>query len=321
MAYAARLVKPFQAGRAAELLARAERAWGFRQRHREDPTYRWSTGARLFAAGQLYLATGQASYHEVFKEEAAQVFGLDGRKSAWPAQYHGVYYNLDTVAKGAVFTHYFASYLFAEGAVRDERILQVARAAILQKADEYLRKMSPEGFATLSTGSWGASTGVGRYGDFLIHAWRLTNQNKYRDAGALLADWALGANPAGWCFTTGLGSRPPYNPLQLDSYFQLSKGLGPVPGLVIYGVTDPPGRAPYIQAVTRHLYPTMKDLPPARRVTDGWSVVEQNEFTIWETMAPNAFLHACLAPEQPRQGRLFPWSGVRLPGGYPQPSR
>jgi len=102
---------------------------------------------------------------------------------------------------------------------------------------------------------------VGRYGDFFIHAWRLTGEEKYRDAAVRLVDWALGANPAGWCFTTGLGSRPPYNPLHLDSYFHLSSGLGPAPGLVIYGVTDPPGGSPYIKAVTQHLHPRWTSSP------------------------------------------------------------
>ncbi|MBN1420266.1 MAG: beta-propeller fold lactonase family protein, partial [Planctomycetes bacterium] len=321
MAYAARLVEPFDAARAAGLLAGAEKAWGFFERHRDDPAYRWSTGARLFASAQLYLATARTTYHDVFKREAAEIFELDGRKSAWPAQYHGTYFNLDTIAKGAVFTHYFAGYLFAKGLDRDERIVAAARAAVIRKADEQRKGMSPDGFATLSTAGWGASTGVGRYGDFLIHAWRLTGEDEYRDAAARLADWALGANPVGWCFTTGLGSRPPYNPLHLDSYVHLSEGLGPAPGIVIYGVTGPPGGSPYVKAVTQHLHPSMDELPPARRVTDGWSVVAQNEFTVWETMAPNAFLHACLAPEKPLRGRLLPWSGVRLPGGYPAPIR
>jgi len=319
MACAARLVEPFDRSRAAELLGEAERAWGFHERHRDDPAYPWSPGARLFAACQLYLATGKGAYHASFREDAATIFELDGRKSAWPAQYHGVYYNMETIAKGAVFTHYFSGYLLPGKAPRDGRIVEAARAAVIGKADEALRKMSAGGFATLSTGSWGLSTGVGRTGDFLIHAWRLTGDARYRDGAARLADWALGANPSGWCFTTGLGSRPPHNPLHLDSYLHLSR-LGPAPGLVIYGITEPPGGAPYIRVVTDRLHPSMAERPPARRVTDGWSVVPQQEFTVWETMAPNAFLHACLAPEKPLKGKLLPWSGVRLPGGYPPPA-
>jgi endoglucanase len=321
MAYAARLVKPFDAARAAALLNRARSAWDFHEKHQADPAFRWSPGALLFAAGQLYLATGEARYHEVFRQQARKVFDLDGQKSAWPAQYHGIYFNLETVGQGAVFTHYFASYLLDNERAKDAVLVQALRAAVLRKADETLKKISGDGFATVSTGSWGASTGVGRYGDFLIHAWRLTGEPRYLDGAERLADWVLGANPLGRCFTSGLGSHPPLNPLQLDSYSHLRDGLGPVPGLVIYGITDPPGMAPYVRVVTQHLHPAMEQRPPARRFTDGWSVVAQNEFTVWETLAPNTFLHACLAPASPRKGRLLPYSGVRLPGGYPALNR
>ncbi len=307
MAYAARLVQPFDQVRSSALLTRSKRAWAFYQQHRADPAYTWSRGALLFASCQLYAATGGEDFHTIFKEQARYFFGLDGQKPSWPAEYHGVYFNLETIEKGAAFTHYFASYLLQEKLQADPLIRDAARAAILRKANEQLSKLSGEGFATISTGSWGASTGVGRYGDFLIHAWRLTGDVKYRDAAGRLADWALGANPAGWCFTSGLGSRPPNNPLQLDSYPYLVKGQGAAPGLVIYGITDPPGAGGYIKAVTQHMHPSMEQLPPARRITDGWSVVAQNEFTVWETMAPNAFLHACLAPDRPLKGRLAPW--------------
>lgn len=318
MAYAARLVQPFDPSRAAGLRVRAQRAWDFYEKHSTDAAYRWSPGALLFASGQLYLVTGEARYHAMFQQQARYFFELDGNRSAWPAQYHGTYFNLETIAQGAIFTHYFASYLLETNRPTDPAIVRAARQAVLRKADETLKKISGDGFATVSTGSWGASTGVGRYGDFLIHAYRLTSEPRYLEGAMRLADWALGVNPLGRCFTSGLGSSPPWNPLQLDSYFHIQAGRGPVPGLVIYGITEPPGAAPYVKVVTQHLHPGMAHLPPARRFTDGWSVVEQNEFTVWETMAPNAFLHACLAPDAPRQGRLFPYSGGRLPGGYPR---
>lgn len=308
MAYASRMVRPFDAARADGLLSRAKKAWEFYEHHRDDAAYRWSPGSLLFASGQLYLATGEDRYHDMFKQQARYFFDLDGQKSKWPAQYHGTYFNLDTIDKGAAFTHYFISYALDTTRPKDAIIVKAIRDAIVRKADDVLKKMSPDGFATVSTGSWGQSTGVGRYGDFLIHAQRLTGDEKYHQAALRLADWVLGANPLGRCFTTGLGSTPPLNPLQLDSFAHLRTALGPVPGLVIYGITDPPGGMPYIKTVTQHLYPAIAQRPAAMRFTDGWSVVEQNEFTVWETMAPNAFLHACLAPEVPQKGRSMPWS-------------
>lgn len=62
----------------------------------------------------------------------------------------------------------------------------------------------------------------------------------------------------------------------------------------------------------------MDATPLLRRYTDGWSVVMQNEFTVWETMAPSAFLHACLAPDKPQRGTVLPVGEIRIPGGYPK---
>jgi endoglucanase len=311
MACASRLVAPHDAKRATELLRHARSAWSFYEQHANDPAFQWSTGALLFAGDQLYLATGEAKFHEVFLAKARIVFELDGQKSKWPAQYQGSYFNLETIDRGAVFTHYFVSYLLDRTREKDAGVIKAAREAILRQANELLPKCQGHGFATISTGAWGAATGVGRYGDFLIHAWRLTGETKYRDAAVRLADWALGANPPGWCFTTGLGHRPPENPLHLDSYAHLSR-RGPVPGLVIYGYGEPSAAAPHMAAVLAHLHPSWKEIPAARRVCDGWSLVVLNEFTVWETLAPNAFLHACLAPEKPLSGQLLPFSRGRI---------
>jgi hypothetical protein len=301
----------------------ARRSWSLKRRgrgsfyeeHREDKLYQWTHGALLFASCQLYLTTGEAKYHQVFKEEARYAFEMDGQKSKWPAQYNGVSFNLTGIDQGAIFTHYFASYLLDTVHEKDGAIEAAGRDAILRKAKEVLSKLEGDGFATMSTGAWGAATGVGRYGDFLIHAWRLSGDVSCRDAAVRLADWALGANAPGWCFTTGLGSRPPCNPLHLDSYYHLQE-RGPAPGLVVYGFAELGMGAPHVRAVLQHLYPEWKQLPAARRVCDGWSLVELNEFTVWEAMAPNAFLHACLAPEKPLKGRLLPFSGIKIPGGY-----
>jgi endoglucanase len=306
MGYAARMIRPFNAARADELLSRAKKAWAFHEQHRQGAAFQWSRGAILFAACQLYLATGEQRYHDEFKRQARYFFDLDAQKSKWPAQYAGIYFNLDTIDKGAAFTHYFISYVLDTTREKDPAIVKAIGDAIVRKADDIMKKMSPEGFATISPGSWGASTGVGRYGDFLIHAHRLTGDDRYRQAAMRLADWALGANPLGRCFTTGLGASPPTSPLHLDSYAHMRTPLGPAPGIVIYGITEPPGAGPYVKAVTQHLYPPMEQRPPAMRFTDGWSVVIQNEFTVWETMAPNAFLHACLAPAKPIKGRAMP---------------
>jgi endoglucanase len=318
MAYAARLVRPFDAKRADELVDRARRAWGFYAGNRENPKFAWTAGARLYAACQLYLATGEAAFHAEMREPAELVFGLNGRKSKWPAEYKGHLANLNYVNEGMVFTHFFAGYLLEPKLAKDAELEKPMKAAVLRQADEILRATEQKGFVIYKLGDWGMSTATGRYADYLLNAFRLTGEQRYYDGASLLADWQLGANPAGRCFTSGLGYRPPYNPLHLDSFDTIRRGLGPVPGIPIYGITQTLNAPPYVKAVTQHLYPAFEKLPEARRYTDGWSVVMQNEFTVWETMAPSAFLHACLAPKTPIKGDRLPMGEIRIPGGYPR---
>jgi hypothetical protein len=219
-----------------------------------------------------------------------------------------------------VFTHFFMGYLLEPKLAKKPELEKVFRAELLRQANEVLRITERNGFAIYRLGDWGLSTATGRFADYLLNAYRLTSEPKYLDGAALLADWQLGANPTGRCFTTGLGWRPPYSPLHLDSYDTIRRGLGPVPGISIYGINTTVSNLLYVRAVTQHLSPPFAQLPPARRYTDGWSVVMQNEFTVWETMAPSAFLHACLAPDAPLSGQVLPMGEIRIPGGYPAES-
>ena len=42
------------------------------------------------------------------------------------------------------------------------------------------------------------------------------------------------------------------------------------------------------------LFPAWDDLPQLRRWGDGWSLINSNEFTVWETIVWNAVLHGFL---------------------------
>ncbi|RMH57049.1 MAG: hypothetical protein D6679_07960 [Candidatus Hydrogenedentota bacterium] len=341
-AWASRLVRRFNEEKANELAERAKRAWGFyemvlkKKKEAEakvsedeytlekktgDVTdLEFSKGVLLYAACQLYLLTGEEKYHRVFRE-IAKYYGTPPY-GEWPAQYNGTYYNLKVVNKGMVFTHYFISYLLDKTRRKDPETVELLRKAVLRKADIALYVINRRKWAYLSSAGWGMSTALGRWGDFLLNAYGLTRDQKYFDGASRIADYVLGANPPGWCFTTGLGDRPPYDPLHLDSYKYIKKGMGPAPGIVIYG-SPLVQQVPYMIPVVGKTHPLFYDgkVPLMREIVDGWSVVLQNEFTIWETMAPNTFLHACLAPEKPLKGQQLPMGEPKIPGGYPDLSR
>ena len=103
---------------------------------------------------------------------------------------------------------------------------------------------------------------------------------------------------------TGLGTNVLQSPLHLDSYFTQtgkSDGVsgaqipkGPYPGILIYGPTKDRSSAEYQRAVSDLLYPEWDRLPLQRRWSDGWSLVNNNEFTVWETLMWNVCMYGYL---------------------------
>ncbi|MBB6049580.1 glycoside hydrolase family 9 protein [Armatimonas rosea] len=302
-AQAARLVQRYDPTRAQALLARAELAWGFLLQ-------RANVGAPktcfLYAALQLYLATGELSYHSLFQSAANAIVLSVG---VWPEQYQPG--NSNAFCQ----TAHFVSYLLAHGRSVDSAFAYALRAKILQFADRggYMGPPPenlpyPQG-VTKSLG-WGSGTAQGRYADLYAFAWLFTTdpvkKQRYFNAVSQYADYALGLNPLGISYYTGLGSSQLNSPLQCDSYFTkegLSDGLnashqgqpkGNVPGILVYGPTMNRSAVGYQKAVSDKLYPTWDNLPGQRRYAQGWSLINSNEFTTWETMVWNVVMHGFL---------------------------
>lgn len=258
------------------------------------------TSATLYASLQLYLLnaelgnTEQANtFHQRFMQEAQALLVKDGY---WPEQYR------PGNMASTIHTFHFSSYLLTNHEV-DAQLASFLENLIVTQAEQggYMgfdmqKALYPQG-ATKSYG-WGAATAQGRYADVHAFAYRLakTEEEKERQFAILAqyADYALGLNPLGISFVTGLGSVGPNSPLHLDSYPAKEKGLPPVPGIVIYGPTAERSKAAYQLAVSDTLYPIWEQLPQQRRWADGWSLVNNNEFTIWETMVWNIALYGVL---------------------------
>ncbi len=287
-AHAARLLEPFDPARADSLLKRARRAWDYLQIH-DMPTAR--PAQKMYAALELYLATEEQAYHDAFIEHAEFLLGGSG----WPQQFHQIWWNLNTIRDGMFFAPYFFGYLTTDLPV-DQKIVDGLRQLLKNKADRGIQVLNnqPYPLGDAQGLAWGTATNQGRYAEPMMLMYRLTQDQTYLDAVSQLADYALGLNPLGKSYVTGLGENPPNNPLQLDSYFTHERGLGNVPGLVVYGPVENPGGADWERAVWENVYPAWQDLPQQRRYTDGWSLIGANEFTTWETMALNVCMHGFL---------------------------
>ncbi|MBN2859034.1 MAG: glycoside hydrolase family 9 protein [Sphaerochaetaceae bacterium] len=303
MAQAARLLSTFDgfSQRSIELYQRAQLAWQalpvFYDDMREKPT-----GAVMYAALQMALATrvlepekesAIRESEDLFISLAHDLLVSDGY---WPQQYRPG----NSMAK--IQTVHFSSFLLMRESF-DEQLRQQLSEIVIRQAEKggYMGfdlsiPFYPQG-ATKAYG-WGAATAQGRYGDPIAFAYRLSEDEQkrsdYLSMLSQLADYALGLNPLGQSYVTGLGTNQVNSPLHLDSYTAKEEGLGNIPGLLIYGPSEGRSNADYQRVISDTLYPEWEQLPLQRRWADGWSLVNNNEFTVWETSVWNLCLYGVL---------------------------
>jgi hypothetical protein len=202
-----------------------------------------------------------------------------------------------------------------------------------EKWHEYQQKLAyrnlsfPTNHPFFKTLSWGNAIPF-KKGRLLVMAYRISGRYSYRDAALLLNDWLHGCNPMGRSLPTGTGKNSPIRILSLPSY---SDGiLPPLPGItpytytffvaydsykMVFGLKNPPRQDHYFDGVDIDLMPTaltggkklsIKELSAIMdRVYPVWRrfanierfSVDQNEFTVWETIGPCAACLACLLPD------------------------
>jgi len=333
--YAADLARAYrQSGRpelAQRFRASAERAWAFAQDERNraervftvdrkqgELTYREPAvlPAHLVyrAALSLYLLTKAEAYREIAEGD--------------------VYFQ---AALRFVFEHrrpYFLSPL-AEGHGLLKFHAREYRDMVVREADKLLRSQDELAYRNVNWPlehgyfpflGWGAGLPFHK-GAFLLMAWRVSGEEKYRAAALLLADWMLGANPMGRSLTTGLGEVYPVRILSHPMWSRESQYVDPIPGLIPYTFT---GKNNYEAAMSVFrievekradqrfpgcdvtLLPSawtggrdlkrqecediiQKRMPIWRRFVNMESrAVDQNQFTVWETIAPAAAAYGML---------------------------
>ena len=297
-AQAARLVEPYDAERAAALETAARAAYA-------SSTARSAPDAhRLFAASELLALTGEASFAADF---AARWAALD-------AHGHGAFDRFTSMEKvypgsfdaGTAMADYVMGY--AQSPAADPAIVSVIRTEILARADEAAAGIleSPHahrnGRDPRDTPDWGKTSSTGRHVDLVYQALELggldaAREQRYFDAISVSADYALGANPMGIVYLTGLGTEMPREPLHLDSLAFVKEGMPPVPGIPIYGPVANLPAASYYDPVEAAFVPAFDARPVGRHVIDSRTSVTTAEFTVWESQAPfTAMFAALVAP-------------------------
>jgi endoglucanase len=155
------------------------------------------------------------------------------------------------------------------------------RTTVMQTASEYLKAIPASAFRTVigmnkSDFVWGSNSVAANQGILLLQAYNISKKREYLDAALSNADYIAGRNATGYCFVTGIGSKPTMNPHHRPS---VADGIiPPVPGLLAGGPN--PGR----QDKCEYLY-----IEPETAYTDQSCSYASNEIAInWN--APLVYL-------------------------------
>jgi endoglucanase len=333
-AHASRLMRPFDAAKADDLLLRAQQAWGYLTKPGRGIDVNQKKTRFMYAALQLFLAAPQgpqaATYHTIFKNAADQVV-LKLTATVWPDEYSPG--NNDPVCRTAHFISYLLANQQATGTDPamvtnlKNRILFFANSESYEGPPPETQPY-PQGVRAAGSLGLGSGTAQGRFAELWMYASLYatgTVQQSYINAVSQYGDHSLGLNAMGMSYYTGLGTDQPNSPLDCNSFFTkygfpdgvtrlpnsttldnhrdgAGNPLGNVPGILVYGPLGGRMAANYETAVSNKVYPQWKDkdqweptaLPLQRHYAHGQSLVTGNEFTTHETIMWNAIMYAFL---------------------------
>ena len=267
----ARLFKPYDPERSGMLLVRAEKAMDAGVMDMAEPE-------KLYFYIQKYLLTGDKESHRKIKELYTLVDLLP--YSAFKTQGYSLNdQDFDNPA-------YFFSYIIEKDRETDPEIVKFFKDALKKTADSTINMLHAHAYPVANNsavGGWGHNVKQPQYAGPAMLCWSLTQDQKYLDAASEMMDYKLGLNPLGISYVTGLGWHQVHNPHDRESAFTKALGLGPKPGITVFG----PGILGWWRKSP--VYPEAKTMAKERQFVDDIRAIYFTEFTIFETMTHDAF--------------------------------
>jgi endoglucanase len=269
---------------ATDYIATAQKAFNWAEA--QGGPVKWEgRDSRNLAALELYRLTKDPAWHKKFLENTV-LTDPNAKIFLWE----------DHVQRDAAFL-----YARLDPALADPAIAANARAAVVQQAETALAYGAKNAFR-LTTADPGKPQFLGFYGapdvQELERAHFLTGDSRYLSAALAGCGFSGGSNPTNLTYTTGVGANPIQHPLKLDS--RTTGQPSPV-GLTVYGNVDWKSwnmtwiTWPMKNFLKDVCVPSVWDWPIHERYFDIFLDVAFNEFTMDQTMGPNAYAWGYLA--------------------------
>ncbi|WP_075184974.1 glycoside hydrolase family 9 protein [Teredinibacter haidensis] len=261
MATASRVFKPIDSSKAAAYLAAAERAWDWAIANPEKAftnpsdvkTGEYGDGELndefAWAAAELFISTQEASYLAEFQKRNA-ASGVPSWGYVSPLAYISLVQHAETMVGSDDYSSFQSSLVSTADELES-----------LYRSSAYRVSMQVSNFG------WGSNSDALNQAMMLVQAWRITGEQKYRDAALGLVDYALGKNPTDYSYVTGYGARPPMGIHHRQSHADSVDA--PVPGFLSGGPN--PGQQDGCNYTSN---------VPAKSFVDDWCSYASNEVTI-----------------------------------------
>jgi endoglucanase len=233
--------------------------------------------ARNLAAAELFRLTGDQAWHDLFLKTT--VYEDSEKPSERSNQQDAAWV-----------------YSRTDHPKVDKAIQANCRNAVLREADTRVGQGEQTAFRwtknpnrTIGWGPLGAPDAIS-----VVRAHVLTGEEKYLRALVLACQLGAGANPSNVCYTTGVGHDWPRKLLHEDA----RKLHREAPfGITIYGPMDNTrmGAQWSDPQIDQHCMPPMKDWPTTEALWDVFWYAPVVEYTIMQTIGPNAYVWGYLA--------------------------
>lgn len=302
-----RLIAKWKPERAAIALAASRSAWEFLERTEQWPAESESyknpknvhageyaddsaTDNRMWAAAELYRATGEANYKTAFVELFRDIKIDPTERVSFKHQSMAAFWSMYRALQEHKPNTNTASAEYETG------LLEELAKILINAADWYLRKADEHPFDApvhhyMKYTGWGSFAHSSRAIIPLMQAWSITGKQDYCRRSAAMTNPQLGANPQSLSYITGLGKRSPRYPLSLLSRFDTQ--AAPLNGIPVNGPHyHLPAIWPSTRAVNDSYIPannakdgTMeayKIYPPLRRYVDSNLLPPMSEPTVAE---------------------------------------
>jgi len=242
LAQSCRVLKGFNQqlpGLADSCLAAALQAWQWAQK---NPAVRYdqNTNNKLYQPPVTTGGYGDGNFSDEFFWASSELYATTKDRQYLPEVQRGLETQVRLPAWANVNLLGFYTLFRTKNTLPAEiyPAIEAAKKRLTAFADELISGIAASAFKmvmgrTKNDFGWGSNSNAANQGVALINAYLLTSDKKYIDAALTNLDYLLGRNATGFCFVTGMGSKPPMHPHHRQS---VADGVvEPVPGLLAGG--------------------------------------------------------------------------------------